>query len=164
MKQYVIYSAILGIAWCFLHGTLNIPNFLIGFLLSFFILRPFRKLYSLDKQVSCLEVIKHIPKIIRYLSILIIEILKASLVVARIVIQPKIDIHPGIIAVPVRTTKDVSLTALANTITLTPGTLTIDVSDDRTVLYVHSIDVSDPKALSDSIRDDLEEYVLEAFE
>lgn len=164
MKQYVIYSVALGIGWCFLHGAINLPNFLIGLVLGFLVIRPFRQLYDIDEQASYSDFIRRIPKIARYLSMLIVEIIKASIVVAKIVLQPKIDIHPGIIAVPVRTTKDVSITAIANTITLTPGTLTIDVSDDRSALYVHSIDVSDPKGLSDSIRDDLEEYVLEAFE
>jgi len=68
------------------------------------------------------------------------------------------------VAIPLRATKDVSITAIANTISLTPGTLTIDVSDDLAKIYVHSIDASDPEALKVSIRDKLEKYVLEAFE
>ncbi|MBP2031300.1 multicomponent Na+:H+ antiporter subunit E [Methanohalophilus levihalophilus] len=164
MKQYVIYSVTLGIAWCFLHGAINLPNFLVGLVLGFLVIRPFRELYDFDEQATYSDFIRRIPKLGKYLSILMVEIIKASIVVAKIVLQPKMNINPGIIAVPVRTTKDVSITAIANTITLTPGTLTIDVSDDRSALYVHSIDVSDPKGLSDSIRDDLEEYVLEAFE
>ncbi|MDK2892364.1 Na+/H+ antiporter subunit E [Methanohalophilus sp.] len=164
MKQYVIYSVTLGATWCFLHGAINLPNFLIGLVLGLLVIRPFKELYDIDKQTSYRNIIFRIPKLVRYFSMLIVEIIKASIVVAKIVLQPKIDIHPGIIAVPVRTTKDLSITAIANTITLTPGTLTIDVSNDRSALYIHSIDVSDPKELRDSIRDDLEEYVLEAFE
>lgn len=164
MKRYVLYSISLGVAWCFLHGAISLQNFIIGAALGPLIIRPFKIFYDFGEQLSYRDILKRLPKQAKYFSILIVEIVKASIVVAKIVLQPKIDIKPGIIAVPVRTTKDVSITAIANTITLTPGTLTIDVSDDRTALYVHSIDVSDPKALRDSIRDDLEEYVLEAFE
>jgi multicomponent Na+:H+ antiporter subunit E len=164
MKRYVIYSMILGIAWCFLHGSVSLADFILGTAMGYLILRAFRSFYDPYEEVSGKDVIRRIPKQVKYFSILLMEIIKASLVVAKIVVQPKIDIKPGIIAVPIRTTKDASITAIANTITLTPGTLTIDVSEDRSALYVHSIDVSDPKALRKSIRDDLEEYVLEAFE
>jgi multicomponent Na+:H+ antiporter subunit E len=96
--------------------------------------------------------------------VLIKEIIKASIVLARIVTRPKIDIKPGIIAVPLRCRTDLGITGIANTITLTPGTITVDVSDDHSVLYVHCIDASDPAAVCESIRNDLEKYILEAFE
>jgi multicomponent Na+:H+ antiporter subunit E len=129
-----------------------------------FLIRPFKELYNFGEEFSYRDKLNRIPKQIHYLSILIVEIVKSSIVVAKIVLQPKIDIKPGIIAVPIRAKTDVGITAIANTITLTPGTLTIDISNDKSALYVHCIDIDDAKKIRDSIRDDLEEYVLEAFE
>ena len=59
--------------------------------------------------------------------------------------------------------KDAEITLLANLITLTPGTLSVDVSDDRKYLYVHSIDCSDVEALIDDIRNGFERKILEVF-
>jgi len=164
MKRYVLYSIALGFVWCFVHGVVNLSNFLIGAMIGPFLIRPFKELYSFGEEISYREKLNRIPKQIHYFSILIVEIVKASIVVAKIVLQPKIDIKPGIIAVPIRAKTDVGITAIANTITLTPGTLTIDVSDDKSALYVHCIDIDNAKEIRDSIKDDLEEYVLEAFE
>ncbi|WMW22661.1 Na+/H+ antiporter subunit E [Methanolobus mangrovi] len=164
MKRYIAYSAILGLVWCFVHGTVNVNNFVLGVLIAPFIIRPFKPLFNFDMEFSFGNAIKKIPAQVTYLYVLIKEIIKANVMVAKIVLQPKIDIKPGIIAVPIRTKTDLGITAIANTITLTPGTLTIDMSDDRSILYVHAIDATDPEGVAQSIRDDLEKYVLEAFE
>ena len=164
MKRYMVYSTSLALAWCFVHGTVSIQNFLAGFLLAFIVIWPLRKFYSFNKELSLGKYIRKIPAQLRFFWMLTIEIIKANIMVAKIVLQPKIDIKPGVIAVPIRTKTDMGITALANTITLTPGTLTIDVSDDKSVLYVHAIDTSDPEGLLEFIREDIEKYVLEAFE
>ena len=163
MKRYFLYSIPLALAWCFVQGSLTVPNFLFGMVLGPVVIRPFKPLYKWDK-VSLSTEFGKAPYILRYLAVLIIEILKANIMVAKIVLNPKLHLKPGIIAVPLRTKTDVGITAIANTITLTPGTLTIDISDDGTVAYVHAIDATDPQGIRDSIRDDLESYVLEAFE
>lgn len=164
MKRYILYSIPLALLWCFVHGSVTIENFLFGMVLGPFVIRPFKPLYKFGEEVSFKNIIGRIPSGIKYFVVLIIEILKANIMVARIVFAPKIDIKPGIIAVPINTKTNGGITAIANTITLTPGTLTIDMSDDRSVLYVHCIDASDPDGIRESIKNDLEKYVLEAFE
>ncbi|WP_406657042.1 Na+/H+ antiporter subunit E [Methanolobus sp. ZRKC2] len=164
MKRYIFFAAVFGLIWCFVHGTISFDNFVLGLVFAPFIIRPFKPLYHFENDFSFGKGIKRIPAQAKFFYVLIKEIIKANIVVAKIVLQPKIDIKPGIIAVPIRTKTDMSITAIANTITLTPGTLTIDMSDDRSVLYVHAIDASDPEGVANSIRDDLEKYVLEAFE
>lgn len=164
MKRYLMYSVPLGLLWCAVHGTVTLQNFLVGLVLGPVVIRPFKPLYSFGQDVYMKEVAGKVPGKIKYLWVLFIEVIKANIMVAKIVLSPKMNINPGIVAVPIRTKTDVGITAIANTITLTPGTLTIDVSDDRSVLYVHAIDASDPDAVRESIRNDLEKYVLEAFE
>ncbi len=164
MKRYLLYSAPLALLWCFVHGDVTILNFLFGLVLGPFVIKPFKPLYKFGQEVSFKDAISRIPKEIKYFVMLIIEIIKACIVVGKIVIQPKIDIKPGIIAVPIDTKTHAGITAIANTITLTPGTLTLDVSDDESVLYVHCIDASDPDGVRESIKHDLEKYILEAFE
>ncbi|RAI32921.1 Na+/H+ antiporter subunit E, partial [Rhodoplanes roseus] len=72
-------------------------------------------------------------------------------------------ISPGLIAYPLRVNRDFEITLLANLITLTPGTLSVDVSEDRRTLYIHAIDVPDPDQLKRDIAQGFERKILEAF-
>jgi len=164
MKIYVPLAALFGIIWCLIHGNIDINNFIFGFLLGLLTIRPFRFLYKPEENFKLFSPPTRIFSIIKYLMVLIREIIKASIIVAKIVTRPKIDIKPGIIAVPIRCKTDLGITGIANTITLTPGTITVDISDDHSVLYVHCIDASNPTDTCESIRNTLEKYILEAFE
>ncbi|WP_440946491.1 Na+/H+ antiporter subunit E [Methanosarcina sp. T3] len=165
MKRRTITYMALPVIWCLVSGQITLGSVLLGLIFGVVVVAPFSELYRLDEVVHPTgDWISKIPKKLMYFYVLIKEIIKANIVVAKIVIKPKIDIKPGIIAVPIRTKTNIGITGIANTITLTPGTLTVDISDDKSVLYVHSIDATDPQGVRDSIRDDLEHYVLEAFE
>lgn len=69
------------------------------------------------------------------------EMLKANIHVAFIVIHPSLPIKPGIVKIRSELGKDSALTIMSNSITLTPGTLTVDIDDDKKYLYIHWIDV-----------------------
>ena len=75
-----------------------------------------------------------------YLGVFLLELVKANLNLLRIVFSPKIDIRPGIVKINTRLKTATGRMVLANSITLTPGTLVVDVVDDA--LYVHWIDVT----------------------
>jgi multicomponent Na+:H+ antiporter subunit E len=75
-----------------------------------------------------------------YLGVFLWELFKANLNLLRIVFSPKIDIRPGIVKINTRLKSATGRMVLANSITLTPGTLVVDVSGDA--LYVHWIDVT----------------------
>ena len=76
-----------------------------------------------------------------YIFKFIWEMVKANVHVAYIVIHPKLPIKPGIVKIKSALKKDAALTVLANSITLTPGTLTIDVNPENHDLYIHRIDI-----------------------
>ena len=89
------------------------------------------------------------------------ELILSALRVAWLALQPRIAIRPAIIAYPLTVTSDAQITLLANMITLTPGTLSVDVSDDRKWLYVHAIDVASKEELIGSIAAGFETKILE---
>jgi len=91
------------------------------------------------------------------------ELALSAFKVAVLVTRPKMDLKPGILAFPLRVTRDFEITLLANLITLTPGTLSVDVSEDRRFLYVHALDCADPQATIRDIADGFEAKILEAF-
>jgi multicomponent Na+:H+ antiporter subunit E len=69
------------------------------------------------------------------------EMVKANFHVAYIVVHPLVPVKPGIVKIKTKLTKDAAITVLTNSITLTPGTLTIDVNEDKKEIYLHWIDV-----------------------
>ena len=72
-------------------------------------------------------------------------------------------IFPRIFAYPLKLDRDFEITLLANLITLTPGTLSVDVSEDRSILYVHAVDCSDPDSTRQDIANGFERKIMEAF-
>lgn len=88
------------------------------------------------------------------------ELVLSALKVAWLVVQPKLRIRPAIIAYPLTVTSDAQITLLANMITLTPGTLSVDVSDDRKTLYVHVIDMATREELVGAIAAGFETSIL----
>ncbi len=89
------------------------------------------------------------------------EMIVSSLRVAYDVVTPPIHARPGVIEVPIEAKTDLEITLLANLITLTPGTLTLDVAPDRKSLYVHAMFASDPEKVRAEIKNGMERRLLE---
>ncbi|NLI62121.1 MAG: Na+/H+ antiporter subunit E [Methanosarcinaceae archaeon] len=160
-------ALVLTVVWILISGSYSLGNIILGLIISYLILHSFKDMYTFTDTPW--QLIKKIPKKIKYVFILFWEIIKANFYVLYKILQPKLDIKPGIIAYPFDTTNGISTVMLANTITLTPGTFIIDVhvKDKRLkgpgIYYIHSIYVSSPKEVRDSIKQTLEKYVEEAF-
>jgi len=88
----------------------------------------------------------------------------ANLRLAAWVLHPFRVNRPGFVRVPLRIRGDPAITALCNLITLTPGTIAVDVAPDRSHLVVHVFDLQDEAAVVEEIRRRLEAAVAEAFE
>ncbi len=76
-------------------------------------------------------------------------------------ITPKFFMKPGIIRIPLEAKTDLEITLLANLITLTPGTLSLDVSDDKKVLYVHAMYIKSKEEFISNIKEGFEKRLLE---
>lgn len=92
------------------------------------------------------------------------EIARANVRLAALVLDPRRSNRPRFVRVPIRVRRDAAVTALANLITLTPGTLTVDVAPDRTSLLVHVFDLEEEAAAVAEIQRRLERVVAEVFE
>lgn len=94
-----------------------------------------------------------------FIVFILVELVISSIKVAAVIIAPRFKLKPGVIAIPIPGDTELEIMVLANLITLTPGTLSLDVSSDKRVLYIHSIHVEDPEALKRSIKRSLEKRV-----
>ena len=84
--------------------------------------------------------------LLRFVGFFAVDLVRSSWQVVRLVLRPKVHLHQAVVAVPVRGASDQLLTLLANAVSLTPGTLTLEVDRPGSTLYVHVIDVGDGPA------------------
>ncbi|MCW5721266.1 MAG: Na+/H+ antiporter subunit E [Devosia sp.] len=94
------------------------------------------------------------------------ELMASAIRVALVVMRPDITagLRPAVVAVPLSVKSDAEIALLANLITLTPGTLSVDVSEDRSLLYVHALTLASPEALIAEIAGGFEARVREVFQ
>jgi multicomponent Na+:H+ antiporter subunit E len=92
------------------------------------------------------------------------ELVASSLKVAWDVITPRHLAKPGILAVPLDVRSDATVTVLANLVSLTPGSLSLDVSEDRGTLFVHCMFIDDVEGVRAEIKEKMERRVKEALE
>jgi multicomponent Na+:H+ antiporter subunit E len=106
---------------------------------------------------------RKVPKIVNLTLFFFKELFMANLKVTWDVITPKFYMQPGVIAYPLVAASDLEITILANLISLTPGTLSLDVSEDRKILYFHAmyIQQGDIEAVISDIRNGFEKKLLE---
>ncbi|HZY68380.1 MAG TPA: Na+/H+ antiporter subunit E [Devosia sp.] len=88
------------------------------------------------------------------------ELIVSALRVAWLAVQPRIKLRPAFVAYPLTVTTDAQITLLANMITLTPGTLSIDVSPDRKFLHIHVLDMESEEAVIGDIAAGFETKIL----
>ena len=150
-------NILLALAWVALTGEFSPINFIVGFLLGFAALWITQRLRG--QNIYFIKV----RRVIGFGVYFLWEVAKANLRVAYDVLSPRQRIVPGIIAVPLDAKTDAEITVLANLITLTPGTLSLDVSEDKKVLYIHAMYVENVDQFRRELKDGLERRLLEVL-
>jgi multicomponent Na+:H+ antiporter subunit E len=155
--QFINLWLTLFLIWVIANNTLATDTLITGAVISAFIAASF----SVFSRVY--SVVRWSPRIlyyyIRYFTVFIIELVKANLNVMRLVFSPRINIRPGIVEIKTELTTPMGRLALANSITLTPGTLVVDIKDDS--LFVHWINIgsTDPVEAAREISGRFEKYL-----
>ncbi|RLQ87516.1 Na+/H+ antiporter subunit E [Notoacmeibacter ruber] len=153
-----LMNILLALAWAAVTGSFSLPNLIFGFVLGAL------GMYFIREQVGSLGYFRRLYRVGILALIFLRELIFSAWRVAVLVLSPKMDVKPGIFAYPLRVRDDMQISLLANMITLTPGTLSVDVSEDRNTLWVHAFDCSDPDAARDDIASSFERRIMEAFE
>ncbi len=154
MRTPFLMNLLLTFVWIALSGTFSFSNIGFGFTLSFFILW----VISLKSKKRKYFII--VPKLISFIFFFLYELVKANIQVAIDVMTPNFFMKPGIVRIPLDAKSDLEITLLANLITLTPGTCSLDVSADRKVLYVHAMYINDKEKFINDIKNGFEKKLL----
>ncbi|NBB84227.1 MAG: hypothetical protein GVY28_12585 [Alphaproteobacteria bacterium] len=152
-----LLNLLLGLGFAAVIGSFGIASLLGGFAVGYLALWATKPLYGDTRYFN--RSFATVFLIVYFLY----ELIVSSLRVAWDVITPVDKSSPGIIAVPLEARTDTEIMLLANLISLTPGTLSLDVSEDRSLLYVHAMFIDDEQALIDDIKSGMERRVLEAL-
>ncbi len=149
-------------------------QFILGFLLGYALIwmaRPFLQQTHYFRATSRKELPTTFAQIpvrawrwIRFTLIFLRELIKANIDIVIGVLSPLEQQSPGILAIPLDVTTDAEITLLANMITLTPGTLSLDLSIDRKVLFVYFFKITDPEQEKQAIKDGFERMVREVLQ
>ena len=140
MSQKIILFIAAYFVWCLFTWVPDVEHLVVGIFVALIvtllmgdmvILSPFLMLHP-QRCVYFLCV---------YVPVFLWEMVKANVDMAYRVIHPRLPISPGIVKVKTSLSSDIAITLLANSITLTPGTMSVDVDKEQSVLYIHWIDV-----------------------
>lgn len=161
IKNYITLFLILMVVWILVNNTFRSEIIIIGLILSLIITLLF------GAKLRIFDELKFTPASLGYtlvyLFVFFVELIKSNLDVARRVLTPSLPINPGIVKTKTILKSKMGRMILANSITLTPGTLTVDIKDDT--LYIHWIDVccEDIDEATESIVKKFEKHLVKIY-
>ncbi len=156
--ELFIYNLLISLLWTLLTGKVSVGNLGLGFALGYIALVL---LYPATGTKS--SYFQKTMQFVRFILFFTKELVISSYRVAIDVVKPLPLMRPGVIGIPLDAETDLEITMLANIISLTPGTLSLDVSKDRKTLYIHAMYVTNPDELRREIKDGLERRLLEVL-
>ena len=160
-KKFIYTFIITFIIWYGFTTSIHPTEILTGMVVSLLIA------YISVVNFNCCDPIlitpSHIGYFFKYFFVFILALIKSNFDVARRVLSPKVDINPGVVMFKTKLTNDFAKMILANSITLTPGTLTVDVIKNK--FYIHWIDVQteDPNKVYEEIAAPFERILLKIY-
>jgi multicomponent Na+:H+ antiporter subunit E len=148
-------NVLLAVIWMFLHSSVTMNQFLLGFVLGYVILYFFRGLLP-DSSYF-----RRTLGLLKFLGLFAWKNVQANFIVAWEVITPSNHMRPGFLKINPEAETPLEITWLANTISLIPGTLTVDTSEDDDYLYIHAMHIRDSEEIKREITEDIEPAILE---
>ncbi len=149
------WNLMLAVVWAAALGELSLGHLGAGFVVGFLILAVG------GSRIGSGQYVRRCLRVIEFAGFFLSQLLLSSLRVAGDVLTPAHRARPGIVAVPLEARTDGEITLLANLVSLTPGSLSLDVSDDRRTLFVHVMFLDDVEACRREIKEGFERRVLE---
>ncbi len=155
MAFQIVVNVIISFMWMFLSESYTFVTFLFGYILGALLLLLLNRFFPSRYYLA------PIYKMVVLLIIFIRELILSNIDIVKIVYKRKPDVEPGIFALPIDVKKNWEITLLANLITLTPGTLSIAISDDQTQIFIHAMHIDDIQESINDIKNTFEKAIME---
>lgn len=153
-----LLTIVLAGVWLLLNNSVELGQLVMGLLLGWAI-----PLLSTRFWIDKVRIYKPLT-LLRYIGVLLIDIVVANFTVARLILGSPDRLKPIFVVLPLDLTSDLAISLLANSITLTPGTLSARLSPDRKHLLIHALNETDADALVMAIKSRYEIPLKEIFE
>lgn len=158
LLPHPLLSAILLVLWLLLANDLSFAHLLLGALLGWAVPLYTARFWPEDVKV-------HRPLVLlRLIIVVLYDIVVANIAVARLILGPGERLRPAFLKLPLALHSELAISLLANTISLTPGTVSVFLSADRRCLIIHSLHTTAPEEMLDTIRRRYEQPLKEALE
>ena len=153
----LVWTISLAFMWSAVTGRFEFSNVVVGMVLGYVVL------FVAQPVMGPSNYFKRIQRTVSFAAFYVWELVLANVRVASDVLTPRPRIRPGVLAIPLDANTDTEITLVANLLTLTPGSVSLDVSSDRRFLYLHAMYIDDVEAYRASVKADIERRVLEVL-
>jgi multicomponent Na+:H+ antiporter subunit E len=152
-----LWNILLAFVWAAVTGRFNLSNVVVGIVLGYAVL------FVAQPLMGPSNYFRRIHHAIAFAFFYVWQLVLANLRVASDVMTPGARARPGVLAIPLEAKSDAEITMLANLITLTPGSVSLDVSSDRRFLYLHAMYIDDVDQYREDVKTSFERRVLEVL-
>lgn len=152
--SYFLLNLVLALAWAALTGNFNPANLLTGFVLGY------GALFIIRRALKPSDYFVKVWQIIRFVLFFLWELLLANVRVAYDVLTPGFRMQPRVIGIPLEARTDAEIMALTYFINLTPGSVVLDISSDRSMMFIHAMYAPDADAMRREIKEGGERRIL----
>lgn len=155
MAFQIVVNLLISFIWMFLSESYSLISFVWGYIVGLILLLILNRFFSGPFYL------KRVYKIVVLLLIFIRELILSNLDIVKLVYQRQSDFEPGIFAMPLEVKSNWEITLLANLITLTPGTLSIALTDDNSHIFIHAMHIDDKEQSIHEIKNTFEKAIME---
>ena len=154
----LLLNVLLAIAWSALTGSFQPVDLLFGFVLGYLVL------WLINRTNQSRSYFYQVPRMLDLVLFFLFDLVRANFRMAVIILSPQMKLRPAVIAVPLILQSDTAIILLTNMITLTPGTLSLDISTDRRMIYLHVVYLEDPAQFRQQLIEGYEKRLKELLE
>ena len=155
MAFQLVIHLLLTFTWMLFAGNFSFSGFFAGYVLGLGILLLLRRFFPEGLYI------RKVWAAIKLLALFFKELTLSNLAVSKAILSPRLAIRPGIVEIETDLRSDWEITLLSFLITLTPGTVTLEVTPEQDRIYVHALDIEDADALRAQIKQSFERAIME---
>jgi multicomponent Na+:H+ antiporter subunit E len=157
MTSQILINILIAVTWMLLHEAWSVPVFVLGYLIGAIIIFGLRRFFPESFYG------RKVWAILKLFYLFIVELVKSSIIVIGQIIRPKLNIEPGIFRTETILKTDWEITLLSALVTLTPGSVVMEVDPRQGIMYIHAMDAAEFKGSIMKSKRVFEEAIIEVM-
>ncbi|MDQ0207812.1 Na+/H+ antiporter subunit E [Alkalicoccobacillus murimartini] len=155
MSVQLLLNILIALLWVFLQDSFEITNFITGFIVGLSLIYIMRRFFPTEFYL------KKVVSIIHLLYLFIMELILSSVLMIKQILRPSLNITPGIFSFETELEGDLEITVLALLLTLTPGSVVLEITKDNNTFYIHAMDIPESRDAVMKAKSTFEKAIME---